>query len=115
MRLWGCIGCLVIADPSFAAQAAEAVEASLRKVAVEETPLPETRVLLQNIWARAAFSDGAVLAKLVDVLHDLSLHDAYASRLVIIAAQLLYIPNIILSLRPKPQFRWIAQRSGSPY
>merc|ERR1712023_422004 len=50
MRLWGCTGRLVVTDCAFAKQAAEAVETCLSKVAVEQTPLPPTRVLLQNVW-----------------------------------------------------------------
>ena len=50
VRLWLVVGMLVSARPCLAAAAAAAVEAAL----AEGAALPQTRVVLQNVWARAA-------------------------------------------------------------
>lgn len=88
MRFWLCVGTLMEQCASRAKDVALAAEACLR-----ETMLLPTRVLVQNVWARAARSSPAVLHALTGLLQDPSLSEGFAARCVSVAAQLLLHPE----------------------
>lgn len=88
MRLWLCLGTLLDMQPSLIMEAAPVIEAALKSAA--QFP---SRVLLQNVWARAAWRSPAVLQRLVEALADASLPEAFAGRCVAVAAQLVLHPS----------------------
>lgn len=88
VRLWLCVGSILEVEPGFAEEVVAIVEPALRTA----MQLP-TRVLLQNVWARAAWVNSKVLAHLADVVSDLSLPEAFAPRCVSVAAQLVLHPS----------------------
>jgi len=101
VRLWVSIGSLLMhmEDPATADQAAAAAEAALRSTG--RAPLPQTRVLLQNVWARAVWvslqalpaETPPALTRLVGLLEDPSRNVALAPPCVASAAQLLLHPD----------------------
>ena len=113
VRLWLCVGSIVSTDAAFAPRVAAAAEAML-----EATALPETRVVLQNVYARAVWAslhvpchcsdsgeaaevaqdaaqDAAVspLERLVSRLATPALRLQLATPLLAVAAQLLLHPH----------------------
>jgi len=111
VRLWLCVGSIVSTDAAFAPRVAAAAEATL-----EAAALPETRVVLQNVYARAVWAslhvprhcgdsdsgeaadaaqDAAVspLERLVSRLAEPALRLQLATPLLAVAAQLLLHPD----------------------
>ena len=112
VRLWLCVGSIVSTDAAFAPRVAAAAEATL-----EAAALPETRVVLQNVYARAVWAslhvprhsdsgepaeaaqdaaqDAAVspLERLVSRLAAPALRLQLATPLLAVAAQLLLHPD----------------------
>ena len=94
LRFWLCVGSLVSVNVEFAVGAVAAVEDALR---AQRQPLPATRVILQNVWARAIWVslvnvDDAgeappALQRLVTLLQDYSLPVALVTPLIAVAAQ----------------------------
>eukprot|EP00746_Dinoflagellata_sp_MGD_P068949 gnl/MRDRNA2_/MRDRNA2_282979_c0_seq1.p1 gnl/MRDRNA2_/MRDRNA2_282979_c0~~gnl/MRDRNA2_/MRDRNA2_282979_c0_seq1.p1 ORF type:complete len:411 (+),score=53.46 gnl/MRDRNA2_/MRDRNA2_282979_c0_seq1:87-1235(+) len=68
-----------------------AVESRVRSTKLQ-APLPGMRVLLQNIWARAARESPCALQALTALVSDLSLPEGFAACCVAVAAQLLLHP-----------------------
>lgn len=88
LRFWLCLGSLL--TTSMAARAAAAAEVTLRSGAA----LPATRVLIQNVWAQAAFLGGEpVLKKLTILLQNFKLPEALIINCMTVAAQLLLHPG----------------------
>lgn len=87
LRLWLCLGELMSADD------AEVIAAEAKQ-ALKDSPLPATRVLVQNVWAKAARLVGAPLVHdLAATLADPDLPEAFAANCVAVAAQLLLHPG----------------------
>ena len=101
VRLWLCVGSLVTANPPLASRVAAAVETAL-----ENCALTQTRIVLQNVYARAVwaslrdegaqamtFAHATPLSSLLTKLAQPELRLTLATPLVAIAAQLLLHPD----------------------
>ncbi|CAJ1438387.1 unnamed protein product [Effrenium voratum] len=87
LRYWLCLGELLSAGDAFSA-------ASAAQRALRAPLLPATRVLVQNVWAKAAFLAGdAVILPLAELLQDFELPEAFAFNALSVAAQLLLHPQ----------------------
>ena len=80
LRFWLCVGEL---SDNMAAKAKEALRSGL---------LPATRVLVQNVWARAAVGSEEVLLDLAKELEDVAMPEAFATNCLAVAAQVLLHP-----------------------
>ncbi|CAE7584608.1 TARBP1 [Symbiodinium natans] len=87
LRLWLCLGELMDSED------AEDIAAEAQ-LALKSSPLPATRVIVQNVWAKAARLRGRTLVlSLADTLFDPDLPEAFAANAVSVAAQLLLHPG----------------------
>ena len=86
LRFWLCLGSLMSADD--AAEAAGAAKEALRAGSL----LPATRVLVQNVWAKAACESEEEISNLAQLLQNVELPEAFATNCLAVAAQLLLHP-----------------------
>lgn len=107
VRLWLVVGSILEVEQSLAGEVAAAVEPALRVA----SQLP-TRLLLQNVWARAAWVNDTVLEHLCEVVEDLALPEGLAPRCIAVAAQLVLHPANGALSAPGANLRPFAARSG---
>ena len=88
LRYWLCLGHLISHSNSLLA--ARAAELALQKGSL----LPATRVLVQNVWARAAsLGPAEIVERLAQLLDDIELPEAFATNCLATAAQLVLHPQ----------------------
>lgn len=87
LRFWLSLGSLLTAEN--AEKAAEVAIEALRSGSL----LPATRVLVQNVWAKAIFESEEQVTTLVGFLKDVELPEAFATNCLAVAAQLLLHPG----------------------
>ena len=87
LRFWLSLGSLLTAEN--AEKAAEVAIEALRSGSL----LPATRVLVQNVWAKAIFESEEQVYILIRFLKDVELPEAFATNCLAVAAQLLLHPG----------------------